>query len=363
MWRYASPVAIHWGDDWAPLLRSLLPPGPGLLIAYPQFQAATAAGLLDGIPTYSGIETNPTPGQVQQAIDFARPLDPAWILAVGGGSVLDTAKLVRLSLAHGGAPILELLQAVPAATGVARPLLIAAPTTHGTGAELTMWTTLWDKENARKLSISHPLNFPDIAAYCPALTFSLPLPASIAVTLDALAHALEALWNRNGNPVSDEFAANAVAAIAANLELLVDPVPHDVRAVLLRASLFAGLAFANTRTAAAHSISYPLTLRLGIPHGIACALTLPALWRINAPRMPAKAERLRLLLGGEDMPAALERLLRFVAARVPFSPSAYGAGPGDVEILARESFTKGRMENNLVELGLDDVQAILQALL
>jgi len=226
-----------------------------------------------------------------------------------------------------------------------------------------MWTTLWDKENGRKLSISHPGNFPDIAAYCPALTYSLPLPASIAVTLDALAHALEALWNRNGNPVSDEFAAKAIESIAANLELLDAPAPYEARAGLLRASLFAGLAFANTRTAAAHSISYPLTLRLGIPHGIACAMTLPALWRINAPHMPAKAERLRLLLGGRDVLAILERLLRFAAARVPFTLSAYGAGPGDVEALARASFTKGRMENNLVELGLDDVRAILQALL
>lgn len=363
MWRYANPVAIHWGDDWAPLLRSLLPPGQGLLISYPQFPAAAAAGPLEGVPSFSAIETNPTPEQMQQAIDAARPLRPQWILAVGGGSVLDTAKVVRLALASGRFAVRELLQPLSANVGAARPLLIAAPTTHGTGAELTMWATVWDKEGGRKLSLSHPGNFPDMAAYCPPLTYGLPLPVSIATTLDALAHALESLWNRNGNPVSDELAAAAVGLIFANLELLADPVPPAARAELLRASMFAGLAFANTRTAAAHSISYPLTLRLGIPHGIACAMTLPALWRINAPRMPEKAARLRRLLGNEDMSAVLERKLHIAAASVPFTLSAYGAGPADLEALARESFSKGRMENNLVDLDTAGVRAILETIL
>jgi alcohol dehydrogenase len=300
---------------------------------------------------------------VQQAIDAARPIRPDWILAVGGGSVLDTAKIVRLALACGRFDIRELLQSEPAEAGARLPLLIAVPTTHGTGAELTMWTTVWDRESGRKLSLSHPRNYPDIAAYCPPLTYGLPLSVSIATTLDALAHALESLWNRNGNPVSDELALAAVSSIFTSLELLADPVPPAARKELLRASMFAGLAFANTRTAAAHSISYPLTLRLGIPHGIACAMTLPALWRINAPRMPAKAERLRRLLGGEDMSTALERKLHFVSTRVPFTLSAYGAGPADLEALARESRTKGRMENNLVELDQADVLAILAAIL
>lgn len=362
MWRYACPVAIHWGDEWAPLLSSLLPAGPGMLIHYPGFPAADAAALPAGTPAYDRVEANPTPDQVQRAVDAAWPLRPRWIVAVGGGSVLDTAKLVRLALACSCPRVEELLRAVPEPARE-RPLLVAAPTTHGTGAELTMWSTVWDVGNGRKLSLSHPANAPDVAAYCPPLTYGLPLPASLAATLDALAHALEALWNRSANPVSDETAMAAVAGIAAGLERLDDPVPPPLRANLLRASMFAGLAFAGTRTAAAHSISYPLTLRLGIPHGIACAMTLPALWRINAPRMAAKAERLRRRLGGEDPAAMLERLRGFAAARVPFTLSAYGARPGDVADLARASFTKGRMDNNLVELDEAAVRAILEGIL
>jgi alcohol dehydrogenase class IV len=365
MWRYANPVAIHWTNDVARLLPSLLPPGNGMLLAYPQFQDTSASGLLhqqlDGVPSFSSIENNPTPDQVQQAIDFASPVHPQWILAIGGGSVLDTAKLVRLALACGCLRINELLGAAPRELRSRGPLLITVPTTHGTGAELTMWTTIWDKSGGRKLSLSHPGNFPDAAVYSPALTYSLPLPVSFATTLDALAHALEALWNRNSNPVSDELASGAVQLVSENLERLADPVPHEVRANLLRASLLAGLAFSNTKTAAAHSISYPLTLRLGIPHGIACAMSLAPLWRINAPHMPAKAERLRLLLGGENPAVALERMLGFVAARMPFTLSAYGAGPADLETLVQESFTKGRMDNNLVALNQADVRAILEA--
>lgn len=366
MWRYANPVALHWGDDPAALLPPLLPAGQGLLIAYPQFQPVAAGlppGLLDGVPAFCAVDANPTPGQVQQAIDFALPLAPEWILAVGGGSVLDTAKLVRLALASKRPRFGELLAGEHSGPVPRRPLLAAVPTTHGTGAELTMWATVWDKEAGRKLSVSHPGCYPDLAAYCPPLTAGLPLAVSLSTTLDALAHALESLWNRGGNPVSDELAMAAVCRIAANLELLAEPVPVAVRAGLLRASLLAGLAFASTRTAAAHSISYPLTLRLGVPHGVACAITLPALWRLNAPHMPEKAERLRRQLGGDDVEATLQRLLRFAAASVPVALSAYGAGAADLEALVRESFTKGRMENNLVDLKPDDVRAILRSVL
>jgi len=154
MWRFANPVAIHWTDDLASLLPSLLPPGQGLLITYPQFAAAARAGLLSGplagLPWFSGVEANPTPDQVQQAIDFARPLAPRWILAVGGGSVLDTAKIVRLALARDCPSVRELLLAIPPEAGAERPLLIAAPSTHGTGAELTQWAALWDMESNRK---------------------------------------------------------------------------------------------------------------------------------------------------------------------------------------------------------------------
>ena len=241
MWRYANPVTIHWTSDVSQLLLNLLPPGQGVLFAYPQFQEPFAASLLggplNGVPVFNGIESNPTPDQVQLAIDFALAIAPRWILAIGGGSVLDTAKLVRLALAGGCQRIDELLETVPGEPLAPSPLLVAIPTTHGTGAELTMWTTVWDKGGGRKLSLSHPNNYPDIAIYSPALTYSLPLPLSFTTTLDALSHALEALWNRNGNPVSDELASAAVQLVSENLERLADPVPHPVRANLLRASL------------------------------------------------------------------------------------------------------------------------------
>ena len=368
MWHYTNPVAIHWTEDLEALLPALMPPGKGLLFVYSSrfLETATAgllSGLLNGVPVFSDIETNPSLAQVQQAIDFARPIDPDWILAIGGGSVLDTAKAVRLALASGCSSIDDLLEEIPQRTVNRGPFLVAVPTTHGTGAELTMWTTIWDKASGRKRSLSHLKNYPDIAVYCPPLTHSLPLPASIASSLDALAHALEALWNRHANPLSDELAMAAVKLFFENLEGLADPVPHPVRENLLRASLFAGLAFSNTKTAAAHSISYPLTLRFGIPHGIACSMSLPALWRVNAPQMRAKADRLRLLLGGVDVGEALGRMQRFVAARIPFSLSAYGAGPADLDVLAQESFTKGRMDNNLVTLNQADVRAILKAII
>jgi len=368
MWRYTNPVAIHWTDDLAALLPALVIPGKGLLFVYsPAFLDTVAADSrpewLGRVPVYSDIEANPTEGNMQQALDFARQIAPDWILAVGGGSVLDTAKVIRLALACGRTRIDDLLVAVPTGIGNRGPQLAAVPTTHGTGAELTMWATIWDKKGSRKHSLSHPGMYPDFAVYCPPLTRSLPLPASFASSLDALTHAMEALWNRNENPLSDELALAAVKLVLENIERLADPVPDSVRENLLRASLFAGLAFSNTKTAAAHSISYPLTLRFGVPHGIACSMPLLPLWNINAPQIPAKAKRLRILLDGADVAEALGRMQRFVAARIPFSLSAYGAGPADLDALVRDSFTKGRMDNNIVALKQADVRAILKTIL
>ncbi|MFH2108509.1 MAG: phosphonoacetaldehyde reductase [Chrysiogenia bacterium] len=368
MWHYTNPVVIHWTDDLAATLPALIIPGKGLLFVYsPAFLNTLAADSrldwLGRVPVYSDIEANPTEDNMQQALDFAQQIAPDWILAVGGGSVIDTAKVVRLALACGCTHINDLLAAIPTGIGNRGPLLAAAPTTHGTGAELTMWATIWDKKDSRKHSLSHPGMWPDFAVYCPALTRSLPLSASFASSLDALAHAMEALWNRNENPLSDEFALAAAKLVLENIELLTDPVPDSVRANLLRASLFAGLAFSNTKTAAAHSISYPLTLRFGIPHGIACSMPLLPLWNINAPQIPAKANRMRILLDGTDVAESLGRMQRFVASRMPFSLSAYGVGPADLDALVRESFTKGRMDNNIVALKKADVRAILKTIL
>ena len=154
--------------------------------------------------------------------------------------------------------------------------LISIPTTAGTGSELTCWATIWDEENQRKHSLIHPSLFSKISIFDSNLTLSLPKKITIETSLDAMSHSFESIWNINSNPVSNIHARNSIGIILKNLPLLINDLKNlRLREEIMRASMFAGLAFSNTKTAISHSISYPITLKYKIPHGIACSFTLP----------------------------------------------------------------------------------------
>ena len=141
---------------------------------------------------------------------------------------------------------------------------------------MTPWATIWDQETKVKHSLHRADTWPAIAIVDPALMLSLPASVTLQSALDALSHALEAIWNRNANPISDTFAVAAVHEIFAALPLLMrDLGDIELRRRMSLAALKAGLAFSNTKTALAHSISYEMTLRHGLPHGIACSFSLP----------------------------------------------------------------------------------------
>ena len=165
-----------------------------------------------------------------------------------------------------------------------------------------MWGTIWDERTAGKHSISHPALYAETALLDPDLTLSVPHQTTVASALDALSHAMEAIWNRSANPVSDALATGAISLIPGALRSVV-ATPYDVvaREALLKGALLAGLAISSTRTALAHSISYPLTAELGLPHGIACSVTLPELLVAVANAQP---DRGGLILAALDQPSA-----------------------------------------------------------
>jgi phosphonate metabolism-associated iron-containing alcohol dehydrogenase len=368
MWTYHHPVRIRWCEDLSQGLAGLLPEGHGLVLVYAEDflkspEAQPLSPLLNHAAVYCGADANPSLDDVQRAIDFSKGFRTAWILAVGGGSVIDTAKAVRLAQSSGCTDADQLISRA-AVLPVNRSVVLAAvPTTHGSGSEMTPWATVWDKQAARKLSLANPDNFPDSALYCPSLTCSLPLAGSCAATLDALSHSLEALWNRRANPIADELSLSAIQLIYRHLPRLNNETDLDCRRSLLRAAMFAGMAFSSTKTAAAHSISYPLTLRFRIPHGIACSLPLAALWRINAPLMGEKASRLLGLLGTPTAVDFFRGISDALMGKIPYTLAEYGVQSSDLEQLAHESFTAGRMENTLAHLNETSVREILRSVL
>ena len=148
---------------------------------------------------------------------------------------------------------------------------------------------------------------------------------TISTGLDALSHALESLWNRNANPVSTNHAVYAATELVKTLPRVADDLTNEsLRVRVARAALFAGLAFSNTKTALAHSVSYPITLKYGIPHGFACSFTLP---KVMASVVGTNEDCDRDLkrIFGDDLDAAVDRLENFlVRLGVSTDPVDYG---------------------------------------
>ena len=132
----------------------------------------------------------------------------------------------------------------------------------------------------------------------PQLTLSLPQVVTRDSNLDALSHALEAIWNVNANPISDAMAVQAAQTVIQNLpSLLENPQSELFRTLASKASLLAGLAFSNTKTALAHNISYEMTLKHGLTHGLACSFTLPMVWRLAQGKLADRDSVLNQIYG------------------------------------------------------------------
>lgn len=235
----------------------------------------------------------------QSTLDAALQLAPAvWahlsrvpgsaLWAMGGGTTLDLAKVLRWPLS-GEQQALRCWRDNALPEPLHRHPLWCTPTTAGTGSEVTPWATLWDLDGkpARKRSWHPPQGLPDRALIDPELTRSCPWRVSRDCALDALAHALESLWNRRVDVSSRALARQAARRILLLLPLLQDqPQDLGVRARMGHASLLAGLAMARTQTALAHALSYEVTLSEGFPHGQACAIWLPMVMELAAQRSP-----------------------------------------------------------------------------
>ena len=284
-WQYHNPVAIHFG---AGKLNDLPKLAGGRKLALVTFPEAEQFGLLPRLRKLLGAslvavidKTQPNPdvdGLDKLYQDFwAQHADCEVIVAIGGGSALDTAKALMVGTESGKFDaLIALLDTGKVFKPHAVKKLIAIPTTAGTGSEVTGWATVWNKGAGKKYSLFLPETWPEASIVDPELCISLPAGPTLASGLDALSHALEAIWNVNNNPVSDTHAVSAARDVLATLPGLMKNLGDiELRRRMSLAALKAGLAFSNTKTALAHSISYDMTMRHGLPHGIACSFTLP----------------------------------------------------------------------------------------
>ena len=305
---FASPCMIHSGQ----------------LQRLKQFLPASAE-----ISVFSDFEGDPSMETAQTAIKLAQSDRFDCVIALGGGSVMDTAKIsAALSRADGTIDLDDVIGIDRVMPGTGVPL-IAIPTTAGTGSEVTPITILSDAAAGIKKSIISRHLIPSIAILDPSLTTTLPRDQTAYTGIDALVHAMESYLSKKASDYTDALSLRAVELIARHLrEAHRNGSNLDARAGLLRGSLLAGIAFSNAGVAAVHALAYPLGGQFKIPHGLANGLMLIPVMAFNESASPVRIATLtRILsdcLGSESL--NLEQVLRRLLDSLNFPKSLKEAG-------------------------------------
>ena len=326
-----------------------------------------AAGIASTV--FSEVLADPPELSVQTAVDAARAAGADGVVGFGGGSSMDTAKLVAL--------LARTPQALPDIYGInlargPRLPLIQVPTTAGTGSEATAVSILTTPSHEKKGVVS-PLLLPDVALLDSRLTLGLPAAITAMTGVDAMVHAIEAFTSRlKKNPLSDALALKGLQLLYANLPAAVsDGKDATVRENMLVGSLFGGMAFANAPVGAVHALAYPLGGHYGLPHGLSNSLVFVAVLKFNLPAAAALyAELGRAILPQLATAPDSEAASAFVAAMaervaaMPYAQNLRAAGvkESDLPMLAADAMKVQRLlVNNPRDVAYDDALALYQA--
>ena len=222
------------------------------------------------------------------------------IVAVGGGSVIDTAKGVRMVLSQEKEDIMELAGCEMITYGKHIPFVVI-PTTAGTGSEVTLVAVILDKlKNVKMEFISYYL-LPDVSVLDPRMTLTLPKKTTASTGMDALCHAIEAYSCLQKNPISDAYAITAIELIRDNLlETVKNGSDKKLRLAMANASLMAGAAFSNSMVGLVHAMGHALGGVSHVPHGDAMAILLPHCMRYNLDKLRDTYSKLLLYIAGEE---------------------------------------------------------------
>ncbi len=283
------------------------------------------------------------------------------VVGVGGGSVIDCAKAIRILLTQGEGTLEDYAEKRRAFRKPGLPF-IAVPTTAGTGSEVTPYSSLQTAAH-QKISLTHPWLFPELALIDPLLTHSMPRYVTACTALDALAQAIESFWSVHHTPFSETHSIRAITLILENLPVVLrEPGNAPARFAMSVASCEAGLAITQTRTTAVHAVSYPLTTFFDIPHGHACALTLPSFIRYNGTALePVRGVVLWRALGCSSWEEAARRVEHLMdEAGVERSLRKMGLDEKGIQTVIDHGFRSDRVVNNPREVTQEALREILE---
>lgn len=254
----------------------------------------------DSLVTASQVPPDSDVTVVSEIGDLFRSSQCDGIIALGGGSVIDTAKGVNILISNDG----DDLTAYSGAGKLQNPLgpLIVIPTTSGTGSEATQAAVIRDPESKRKLLFTSEYILPDAAVLDPHMSLSLPLSMTAYTAMDALSHAVEAYTGLAKNPLSDTSAARAINLITKNLPVVLrDPENSEARLQLAIASNLAGTAFSNSMVGIVHTIGHSVGAVCGVPHGVCMSIILPYGMAYNSHKTEQWLKELLLPLAGTEI--------------------------------------------------------------
>ncbi|GAK71892.1 putative iron-containing alcohol dehydrogenase [Agrobacterium rubi TR3 = NBRC 13261] len=314
--------------------------------------------LFDAIPGEPEIAT------LDAALAAARAAKPDLVIGVGGGSVMDVAKLVA-ALWHGEQTLADV--AGPNKVAGRRTLLAQIATTAGTGSEAGIRSLITDPVRGNKIAVESPYLIADLAVLDPELTYSVPPAVTAATGIDAMAHCVEAFTSKRSHPMIDGFARMGFHLVGKYLGRAVrDGSDREAREGLMLASYYGGICLGPVNTAAGHAIAYPLGTLLHLPHGLANAIVFPHVLAFNQPFVAAKTAEVAEALGlgaGISQAQLQESASGFCSdLGIEMSLAKHGATEGDLSRYAADAHAIRRlMDNNPADMSVDDVLAIYKA--
>ena len=310
---------------------------------------------------FDGIEADPPARVVRNSVEVARGRMADGVIGFGGGSSMDTAKIIAVLL--NSSQTLEDIYGTGNIKGARAPLALI-PTTSGTGSEVTDIAVVTSDDD-QKIGVLGDQMFADIAILDPELTYGLPRHVTAATGVDAMVHAIEAYTNRyKKNPVSDALAREALKLLSSNIvDACENPSNKDARANMLLGAMLAGQAFTNSPVGAVHGMAYPLGALFHIPHGLSNSLMLEPVLRFNAPAASHHYAELGDVIGAnatggyaERCEAFIDGLMEIVAATgVERRLSKLGVSHNDLPRMAEDAMKAERvMRNNPRDVSYDD---------
>ena len=327
-----------------------------------------AAGLTYEI--YSNIKANPTIENVQTGVAAFEKSGADYLIAIGGGSSMDTAKAIGIIAANPEFADVRSLEGVADTKNPAKPI-IAVPTTAGTAAEVTINYVITDAEKNRKMVCVDPHDIPVVAIVDPDMMSTMPKGLTAATGMDALTHAIEGYITKGAWELSDMFHLKAIEIISRSLRGAVDNTPEGREGMAL-GQYVAGMGFSNVGLGIVHSMAHPLGALYDTPHGVANAIILPTVMEYNAPATGEKYREIARAMGVQGVDAMSQEEYRKAAIDVVRQLSQDVGIPADLKeivkpedipFLAQSAYDDACRPGNPRDTSVEEIAELYKSLL